>query len=93
MNQSIQRSRQRLLTLQKLEAREAGLLYMSQQPYRFTQVLLSAFLLSQVAEIAYTTRYSLYQRKYFESDVEIPLRKKFEVSNLEFLGCSAGYSH
>ena len=38
-----------------------GLLYLSQKPCLFSQVLLSAFLLPEVAQILYTMRYSLYQ--------------------------------
>ena len=46
-----------------LEAREAGLLYMSQQLCRFSQVSLSAFLQPWVAQIAYAARYHFYKQK------------------------------
>ena len=59
---------------------------------RFSQVSLSAFLPPQVAQISYTARYPLYQQNLFRTPCRhFSQKKSYEVSNLAFVGCGAGF--
>ena len=61
---------------------------------RFSQVSLCAFLPPQVAQISYTARYPLYQQNLFRTPCRhFSQKKSYEVSNLAFVGCGAGFPH
>ena len=67
-------------------------LIISQQPCRFSQVWLSAFLLPLGCSDCLYDEISIIPTKHISEPVsKFLLEKRYKVSNLVFLGCSAGY--
>ena len=65
-----------------VEARDAGLLHMSQQPCRFSQVSLGAFLLPRFLRLRIQRDIHCTNKNCFKSRVKVPLRKKLRSVKL-----------